>query len=133
MDKLKALLPAAARLFPVDWRMEEISTGVSLTLPNGRRQQVRVELRGNRYVLSSVALGQQRAEQIDRYELIMWLWRINRELGVVGLMLDRGGRLVGRIEQLSETLDAAELALYLQLLARECDRLEYVLSGQDYA
>src|SRR5688500_15076620 len=94
MDKLKALLPAAARLFPVDWRMEEISTGVSLTLPNGRRQQVRVELRGNRYVLSSVALGQQRAEQIDRYELIMWLWRINRELGVVGLMLDRGGRLV---------------------------------------
>lgn len=135
MDKIAALLPEVMRLLPADWRLEEVSSGVNLTLPNGRHQMVRIELRGDRFVLSSVALGQQRVSQkpADRLALITWLWKMNRDLGVVGLMLDRAGRLVGRIEQLAETLDSAELALYLQLLARECDRLEYVLSGQDYA
>jgi hypothetical protein len=135
MDKIAALLSEVAHLLPVDWRLEAVSSGVNLTMPNGRHQLVRIDLRGDRYVLSSVALGQQRVSQkpTDRIALITWLWKMNRELGVVGLMLDRAGRLVGRIEQVAETLDAAELALYMQLLARECDRLEYVLSGQDYA
>jgi hypothetical protein len=133
MDKFKSLLSAAEQLLSANWRLEETPTGVSLTLPSGRRQRIRINRQADRYILSSVALGQQRVALIDRYELITWLWKMNRELGVVGLMLDRSGRLVGRIEQLVDTLNAAELALYLQLLARECDRLEYVLSGQDYS
>jgi hypothetical protein len=126
------LLDRSAEQLPAGWRLEALPNGAVLTLPNGRTQRVRVERQGERYVLSSVALGAQRVQLFDRHKLAVWLWEINRELGVVGLMLDRQGRLVGRIEQLAETLDAPEFALYLQLLARECDRLEYVLSGQDY-
>lgn len=137
MNKVQMLLDRSAEQLPAGWGLEALPNGAVLTLPNGRRQRVRVERQGQQYVLSSVALGAQRVQQLYppayRAELIAWLWEMNRELGVVGLMLDGHGRLVGRIEQLADTLDAGELALYLQLLARASDRLEYVLSGQDYA
>jgi len=50
---------------------------------------------------------------------------------VVAFSLNKQGQLVGCIEQLAATIDAAELALYLELLARECDLFEYALTGQD--
>ena len=42
-----------------------------------------------------------------------------------------GNRLLGRIEQPVATLDHEELELYVEILAKECDRFEYVLTGGD--
>ncbi len=98
---------------------------------NGRRQRITIEHQGERYVLTSVVLKTRQVEKIGRTEVLISLWQRNRETNAVAFSLDKRGQLVGRIEQLAETVDPEELALYLKLLARECDRFEYVLTGQD--
>jgi len=70
-------------------------------------------------------------KKIGRAQLLPRIWERNRETAVVAFNLDKRGRLVGQIEQLADTLDLSELAFYIELLARECDRFEYVLSGLD--
>ena len=45
--------------------------------------------------------------------------------------IDHQERVVGRIDQPIESLHAKELKFYLETLARECDRLEYILTGTD--
>jgi len=81
--------------------------------------------------MTSVVLGKTRVENIGRATLLPRIWLRNRHTDCVAFMLDRRGRLVGRITQMVETLDPPELAFYIKLLARECDQFEYVLSGQD--
>lgn len=99
--------------------------------PNGRRQRMIIERQGERYILTSVVLTSKRVKEFWRSELLPHLWKRNRETNVVAFSLDRQDRLVGQIEQLAETVDVDELAFYIALLARECDRFEYALTGQD--
>jgi hypothetical protein len=42
-----------------------------------------------------------------------------------------GDHPIGVIEQPVATLDHEELVLYIETLARECDRFEYKLTGSD--
>lgn len=58
-------------------------------------------------------------------------WQRNRAIDVVDFTLDGRRRLVGEIDALADTLDAAELAFYIERLATECDRLEYVAIRRD--
>jgi len=59
------------------------------------------------------------------------IWRRNRQTEVVNFTLDGQNRLVGRVDHPAETLDAAELFFYLTRLAVECDRMEYLLTGEN--
>ena len=58
------------------------------------------------------------------------LW--NRSTDVVTFRFDRRGGLEGYIEQRAETVSPEELHFYLVCLAREADRLEFLLTGQDH-
>lgn len=99
--------------------------------PDGRSQKIRVRREGDRYVFTSRVIGARRVEGLSWEELAQLVWHRNRVTPLVAFMLDGRGRLVGRIEQPVATLDPEELHAYLLLLARECDRLEFVLTGRD--
>jgi len=50
---------------------------------------------------------------------------------LVTFAFDDKNNLIGVIEQPALTLDHEELNLYIETLARECDRFEYILTGDD--
>lgn len=131
MNKLKPVLHQVARELATDlsWK----ATGAELTIKfiNGRKQRINIERRNSRYLLTSVVLGRVRVEEIGRARLLPRLWQYNRETNVVAFDVDKRGRLIGWVEQVAETLDPEELSIYIQWLARQCDRLEYILSGLD--
>lgn len=104
---------------------------LEVVFPNGRRQRITVERQGERYILTSVVLKSRQVEELGRTEILLRLWQRNRETNVVTFSVDKRGKLVGRVEQLADTIDSGELTLYLELLARECDQFEYSLTGQD--
>jgi hypothetical protein len=109
----------------------EEGRSLEVVFSNGRRQRITVEHQGKRYVLTSVVLKSIQVEKIGRAEILINLWQRNRETNVVAFSLDKRGQLVGQIEQLTEVIDPEETNFYLELLARECDQFEYVLTGQD--
>ena len=49
----------------------------------------------------------------------------------VGSIIDRCERVNGLIDQLIESVHPREFKFYLETLARECDRLGYILTGAD--
>ncbi len=102
-----------------------------LSFGEGRHQVVRARREGDRYVFTSRVLGKRRVDHMSYRDLAHLIWRRNRRTPLVSFLLDPAGRLVGRIEQPIQTLDPPELAAYLLLLARECDRLEFLLTGRD--
>jgi hypothetical protein len=131
VDKFNALLQEVARLPKLDFQIYPKLNEVTVKFRSGRRQSIAAQRRRDHYVMTSVVLSESHVRNIGRAQLLPDLWERNRETAVVAFDLDRRGRLVGRIEQLADTLDRLELAFYIELLARECDRFEHVLSGLD--
>lgn len=89
-------------------------------------------------------------ERPDRRELRLWAvaarpsmlpadpdgphvhaWKRNRFSDLVGFKIDSRGRLVGEAWVPIAGLGAEEWALYVNTLAGACDRVEYLLTGQD--
>ena len=97
---------------------------------NGRSQTVSVARRKDRYIFSSV-VAKVGAVNEDRHSLAFRLWRRNALKAVVTFTIDRRDRVVGLIDQPIESVHPKELKFYLETLARECDRLEYILTGAD--
>ncbi len=64
-------------------------------------------------------------------DLAIRVWTRNAKTELVNFMFDQADRLVGAIRHPADHLDAAELAIYLRVLAVEGDRFEYVLTGKD--
>lgn len=131
MTKLKSILNAVARDLNGDVQWKADQAELVIGFDNGRKQRVVIEQHDDRYVLISVVIGRARVEEIGRTHLLPKLWQRNRETNVVAFDIDKRGRLIGMVEQIAETLDAEELAIYAKWLASECDRLEYILSGKD--
>ncbi len=104
---------------------------VVLTFPSERAQKIRLVTRDDHYVFTSRILGRRRVKMISWSALARIVWPRNRRTPLVTFMLDKSGRLVGRIEHPRATLDPAELRAILLHLARECDRLEYLVTGRD--
>ena len=65
------------------------------------------------------------------HDLALRAWCRNAETELVNFALDPKDRLVGEIRHPVGHLDGGELMVYLQALATEGDRFEYVLSGRD--
>lgn len=105
--------------------------GVEVIFKNQRHQIITTERQNERYILTSIILKRKQVKQIGRSRILLRLWQRNRETNVVVFSLDKHGQLVGQIEQLAETIDLEELTFYLELLARECDQFEYILTGKD--
>ncbi len=96
----------------------------------GRSQVVRVARRSDRYVFSSV-IARVAALNEDRRALAFRLWRRNALKAVVMFTIDRRDRVIGLIDQPIESVNPKEIKFYLETLAHECDRLEYILTGAD--
>ena len=101
----------------------------------GRRQRVQFFHRGDDYVLASpvVSAAFVNKSAMHRRDLAFRTWRRNALKAVVSLAFDKRGRLMGVIEQPAETLHDKELRFYVETLAQECDRYEYILTGSDRA
>lgn len=111
------------------WRREGRRVRIALSR-NGRSQIIRVVRRRDRYVFSSVVA---RVADVNhcRRALAFRLWRRNALKAVVTFTIDRRGRVIGLIDQPIESVRREELRFYLETLAQECDRLEYILTGAD--
>ena len=132
MNRLLALVDAAAKRHGRTWRREDRTIVVSLG-QTGRTQRIFLEVRGEEYLFTSVVLGTmavtKRRKRWD--ELALLAWQRNADQQLVTFAFDRKDRLVGLIRHPMDTLDVEELELYVNSLAWDCDRFEYLLSGAD--
>ncbi len=111
-----------------------------------RKQRVRISRDGDEYVFATVVLNANDAsgapglaapeprrnlEPTPADALALRAWTRNAETELVNFTLDPTDRLVGEIRHPVGHLDAAELLIYLQTLATEGDRFEYILTGGD--
>ena len=131
MERIKALMSDIRVLTGTQLTVKYRNGEAQISFPNGRSQTVYVARQGDRYLFTSRVMGSTRVRELSLWDLARCIWVRNRGTDVVELALDESGRLIGRIEQVAETLDRAELKYYLTELAQKCDRLEYVLTGRD--
>lgn len=123
------------------FRMESNATGEEVTIvfasdrkqevADGRRQEITIVRKSDYYVMTSTVLKEARVRSMGIDALYPRLWKRNLQTDVVAFTFDKQGKLIGRVEQLASTVDAEELRFYIETLARECDQLEYLLTGVD--
>lgn len=92
-----------------------------------RKQRVRVSRKGSEYVFATIV----RKETSGDHDMALKAWQRNAETELVNFALDPKEQLVGEIRHPVGHLDEGEVLVYLQALATEGDRFEYVLSGRD--
>ena len=133
MDRIEKMLSRVGTLPDSQLKVSYCDDRAQIDLGAGRGQTVFIERHGDSYVLTSVVLGTVRTEQhsADMLSFAGTIWRRNRETDMVNFTLDSQNRLVGRVDHPAESLDAAELFYYLTRLAVECDRMEYLLTGEN--
>jgi len=132
---MKELIERVDRLIEageVAWERRNRSVQVQLWRGD-RRHRVRFRRQDGMYVFYAIVV---RADFVTRgvkkwNELARRVWRRNAVRQIVSFSFDEQDRLIGVIKQPAETLDDAELRFHIETLARECDRLEYVLTGED--
>jgi hypothetical protein len=107
------------------------SDRLNVSFTGGRKQQIVVKRRRASYTLTSNVLQRAKVEELGRSNILRAIWTRNRSSRLVGFRLDKSGKVVGYIEHQAESLDPSDLAYCIEVLARECDRLEFVLSGED--
>ncbi len=101
---------------------------VEVTVGRSRKHRITVEDCGDALRLTGVVVGSRRSDQ-DGLEVEVW--QRNRRLMLVGMRFDKQDRLIGESWAPKAGLVQDEFLLYLRTLARECDRYEFQLTGQD--
>lgn len=131
MKKIEKLLKEIANL-RIDHSVVRNKNGhLSVEFLSGRQQRIYIDRKGAYYKIWSISLHKSKVQEIGETKIIQDLWFKNRQTDVVGFCIDKKGRLVGSIQQLAEAIDKEELIFYIHILAKECDRLEYLFSGKD--
>ena len=99
---------------------------------DGRKQRIRFKKDKDMYVFYSMIHKSSliKGKRLRR-EIAYRAWRKNDMKDLVTFAFDDKDNLIGVIEQPALTLDHEELKLYIETLARECDRFEYILTGAD--
>jgi len=100
---------------------------------DGRRQRVYVESRDRSVRFRSIAASSTHVKQSERYWRELRVWRKNASKEIVGFAFDRRDRLIGCAEHPATRLTDRDLRMYIEVVARECDRLEFLLTGDDRA
>ena len=113
----------------LSWHRKGSEVCVSFT-KNGRSQVVRVSSRRNHCVFSSIIARSSEVKE-NRRKLLYRLWRRNALKQLVTFTIDSRERVVGLIDQPVDSVSDAEMRFYIETVARECDRLEYILTGSD--
>lgn len=123
----------------LDWRRLSRDAGFKVsgdelvvTFTDGRQHRVAVEERPDRQELRLSAVAARPSMlPADAEGPHVAAWKRNRFSDLVGFKIDGRGRLVGEAWVPVVGLDAEEWALYVGMVARTCDRVEYLLSGRD--
>jgi len=131
MERVEQLLAGLRKLPDTKLTLSYKAGEAVISFPDGRTQNIYIRRAGGCYVLTSRVIGSTKAGNMAPADLARRIWVRNRATDVVEFALDESDRLVGRIEQIAETLNRNELEFYLIALAQECDRLEYLLTGRD--
>jgi hypothetical protein len=113
---------------------ERDGSRIEVRLGDGTRRQI-VHLKRSHgfYRFWSIVAPSSFVTKNDKHwrDLAYKVWRKNDAKDIVGFSFDAHDRLIGSVDQPAETLDPEEIVFYVDLVARECDRFEYRLSGQD--
>lgn len=132
MNKIETLLARLKHISGSDLKFEYVDGVVLIQFPNGRHHSVKISREQNYYTLTSLVLGTTMVKSMSPQKLADIIWRRNRETPVVNFTLDNRNRLIGRVEQVADEADFVELTYYIYCLTTECDRLEHLLTGEDY-
>jgi hypothetical protein len=132
MDKLLAMARQLVDERKRTWDLSGDAIDVKLG-ESGRRQRVVVERDGDTYVFRSTVMSSDAVPKRGkkRHLLARRVWRRNAERELVSFGFDDERGVIGWITQPVGTLDSDELDLYVTGLAIECDRFEYLLTGED--
>ena len=116
------------------WTRSEQTVEVEL-FQGGRRQRVYVEAHEHSIHFRSIAAPSGHVKRSERYwrELALRAWRKNASKEIVGFAFDRRDRLVGCCQHPGTRLTNRDLRMYIEVLARECDHMEFLLTGEDRA
>ena len=116
----------------VHWHRDGNTVRIELKMRR-RVQVVRFARNDDRYVFRSGVLSSRQVTTSDRAwrDLAYRAWRRNAAKELVTFSFDEKDALIGVIEVAASTLDREELQLYVETLAKECDRFEYGLTGED--
>jgi len=129
VKRLTEMIASAFRSHREDWQVSRSS--VEVTLGAGvRKHKVHFARRGNDYVLTSSVTKVRRSGR-SRRERARLAWERNSSQDLVTFGIDENSRLVGQIRHKADTIHEAELIFLITTLARECDSLEYYLTGHD--
>ncbi len=111
---------------------------VRVRFPNGRTQQVRVELTPDGYRLVSTVMRSNAVETFiasacvdGERDLSLRILQCNRAAPLVGFRWSRDNRILAETHVPTAGLSNDEFELYLRRVAQEADRLEHLLTGQD--
>lgn len=102
---------------------------IVVALADERRHRVEIGDTEDCYELLGVVARRSVVESVP--ECALRAWQRNRTTALVGFRIDRRGRLVGEAWVPKAGLTREELVTYVRAVAAECDRFEYVLTGQD--
>jgi hypothetical protein len=94
-----------------------------------RRHNVTVDEREDGYWLTGLVMH--RRDQETRGELAIRVWTRNRAANLVGFRFTKRGDLIGECFVPKAGLTKDEFELCVGKVARECDRMEYILTGAD--
>jgi len=129
VKRLADMLASALPHHRDDWRVQGSSVEVTLGA-QVRRHRVHFARRGEEYVFTSLVTNVRRSGA-RRCERALLAWRRNASQDLVTFGIDAHDRLIGQIVHRADTLDPSELGFLITTLARECDSLEYYLTGHD--
>ncbi|RLK25403.1 hypothetical protein DER29_3405 [Micromonospora sp. M71_S20] len=102
---------------------------VKVSFANGRSHSVRVTEAPDGYLLTAVVAGADIVEQWER--LYREAWEKNRHSRLVGSRVDAEGRMVAQGWTPKDGLTADAFQTLVRAVAREADRYEFQLTGDD--
>lgn len=131
MPDLATRLARIQRASDLHWTVE--SDKVDVELWQGRRQRVHFEAGAEQTRFWSIVANKAQVTSTGaaRRDLARRIWRRNTAAELVGFAFDPRQRLIGFIDHTGTPPTDLDLRLYIDTLARDCDHLEYLLSGED--
>lgn len=105
-----------------------VGSEIEVNIGGGRTHRITVQEDGAALRLTGEVAGQR---VLRRDGLEIDIWQRNRRMMLAGFRFAANDRLVGESWVPTAGLDADEFLLHVRTLARECERLEYQLYGED--
>ena len=132
MDDLLKMMRKLARKNRETWSLTDNYVNVQIS-KGTRKQRVYLFLKNGYYFFTSVVMGSMTVtKNVKNWnELALVAWQRNSDHELVNFTFDKKDRLIGLIRHPAEYLDPEELEHYINTLANECDRFEYLLAGGD--